>query len=341
MTFNEKGNNDMANDVTKNPRTLLPISGRFAQAPVDDLGEGIKAAMSALSIRGGRFGINQRKVLKPLEKEDALRVEVVILRGAKTQSKTYFEGGGFEEGRRPTCWSSDSVKPDEAVENKQSPQCSGCPRDVWVTDSQSGKRKKLCSDNKRLAIVPAKDMRNEAYGGALIFRVPPTSLSNLDLYSDELKKMGIPFYAYTTFMEIGPNFKLSFEYGRPLTDDEADIVLEMRDDPRTIQMVADQIVPEEDENGFTEVPKQAATVQRIPPTQAKPVTPGVVPTAKPAQAATINAAVAKPATPPPSQRVVQTTPAAVADEETNEIEEAGQVPDELDGMFGNLFPGKN
>jgi len=361
----------MANDVTQQKRPMLPISGRFAKSTVEDLGEGIKAGICALSIAGNRFGINQRKTYTPLRPDQAMQIEVVILRGAKTQSKAYFGQAYDGSSRIPDCWSSDSIRPDTAVENKISAQCNGCPKDAWVT-APNGRRQKMCNDHKRVALVPADDMKNEAFGGALLFRVPAGSLANLNQYSDELMKMDIPYFAYTTIvtLEIGADrvTRLTFAYGRPLTDEEADLIIAMREDQRVLSMVSDQIVPEEGETNGTTPPQKAAAVeqkasvqqtpQRAAPANARPATPQNTsqstvqqprqlqqqatttvtplrqPTATPirttASQETINQAVARPAAAPQTQRTV-ITPEQVARQEEPQEETMEVQGGEIEG----------
>ena len=100
-------------------RQLMPISNVFAQAPVEDLGEGIRAALASLSINQNRFSIRHRKEYHQLPPDQMLQVEVVILRGAKTQSKSFY--GGFTPGsdKPPICWSSNSLTPDHDVPTDQ------------------------------------------------------------------------------------------------------------------------------------------------------------------------------------------------------------------------------
>jgi len=352
-------------------RGLMPVSNVFANEPLEDLGEGIRSALGQLSILQNVFGINYRGSYESLPPEQQRQIEVVIIKSAKTQSKAYWPGGYGGDSRPPTCWSSNSITPDVSVpeDQVQNNTCATCPNNVFVT-SQNGLKSKPCGDNKRLAVTPVSDLWNEAYGGAMIFRVPAGSLGALDKYANELKKFGINYYAYTTTITITIEpqrkvTKLVFEPGRPLTDDEALIIKELREDEKSGRIVNEVTAEYEGEEATPEQnaaqaqpPKAAATAPkpvgpkpvapqqhnrsaaeqiatRAEPRQAQPLRP-TAPAAKPVQAAnTITGAVSKPATAPVTQRQVVTEPPV--EEETDEVTEMSNVPDEMDTMFGDLI----
>lgn len=339
------------NEITKHQGTEL--TDVFADEPFEDLGEGIRSALASLSINQNIFRIRHHKTYENLPAEQSRRIEIVIVKSAKAQSKAYWPGG-FGGDTPPTCWSSNSLTPDAQVpsDQVQSKTCGVCPNNVFIT-APNGMKQKACGDHKRLALVPAGDLRNEAYGGCMIFRVPAGSLGNLDKYANELKTFKINYFTQTTFIEltIDPQknvTKLLFEGGRPLTLEEKIIIKELREDEKSGRIINEEILGYEE--GATppqpsEPPKAAAPIpQRHPSTSSGPVapqpakviphTPAVQqpipqPTARPAQPTTINAAVAKPATPPPSQRTVITSPP--------EEESPGEMPDEMNELFGDLM----
>jgi hypothetical protein len=194
-------------------------------------------------------------------------------------------------------------------------------------------------------------MENAAYGGPMIFRIPAGSLAALDKYGYELKKFGVPYYAYTTWVTLTldqkvQTTKLLFEQGRPLTDDEARTILAMREDEKSGRIVNEVLLgysenedaPEPGAPPAAAAPVQQRQAPKAPPAAAAPVQQRqapVAPTAQPAKAAPINDAVSKPAAPPPSQRVVQTAPVEEAVEEV--AEEGGDIPDDMDALFGDLM----
>jgi hypothetical protein len=320
--------------IPQGQRTLLPVSKVFDSAPLEDLGEGIRTALAQLSINQNVFGVNHRGVYEQLPTDKLRTVEVVIVKSAKSQSKAFWPGGFTGGNKGPACWSSNSLTPDPQVPTPVSKTCSTCPNDVFIT-SPNGMKQKPCGDHKRLAIVPADDITNETYGGCMIFRVPAGSLGALDKYGSELKKYGIPYYAYTTFITITIDpqkkvTKLLFEPGRPLTDEEALLVKELREDEKSGRIVNESIgyeAPDDEATPDSRIPSKAAPV---PPKVAIPTPPTPaarpVPPAPPTVKETISEAVSKPATPPPSQRTIVTEP--IVEEETSN-DEAGENLDEL------------
>ena len=354
-------------------RTFLPISQVFADAPVDDLGEGIRTALAQLSINQNVFGINHHGTYEGLPPQQARQIEIVIVKSAKTQSKAFWQGGFTGGNAAPDCWSSNSLTPDAQVPTPVSKACSVCINDAFVT-GQNGLKNKPCGDHKRLAIVPAGDLENAAYGGPMIFRIPAGSLAALDKYGYELKKYGVPYYAYTTWvtLTIDPQkkvTKLVFEPGRPLTDEEATIIKELRDDEKSGRIVNEVLLgySESDTDATEGAPPAPAaavapkTAAPVAPRQSAPVapraTPGqptrseqiataaetrLAPVSQPAKPTTINAAMATPATPPPSQRTVVAPvqaelPPGTEEEVPEEVMEGGAIPNEMEEMFGDLM----
>jgi len=339
---------------------LMPVSKVFADAPIEDLGEGIRSALGQLSILGNVFSIRYRGVSEELPPAQARQVEVVILKSAKTQSKAFWPGGYGGDNKPPTCWSSNSLTPDAQVpaDQVQAKACGTCPNDAFVTAS-NGMKQKPCGDHKRLAIVPVEDLTNEAYGGAMIFRVPAGSLGALDKYGNELTKFGIPYYAYTTFITLtlqNKVTKLTFDAGRPLNDDEALIIKELRADEKSGRIINEMDLEYEtgEQAEPTEPPKTAApivarpaTTQQAAPQQARPVVhqrpagqtvseqkaTRAEPAVSRAVGNTISGAVSKPAAPPVSQRQVETE--VVGDEEV--AEENGETPSEMEALFQDLM----
>ena len=359
----------MTNVPATTEKSFLPVSKVFANSPVEDLGEGIRTALAQLSINQNVFGINHHGTYIGLPPQQARQIEIVIVKSAKTQSKAFWEGGFKGDSRPPNCFSSNSLTPDAQVATPVSKTCATCINDAFIT-GENGLKQKPCGDHKRLAIVPASDMVNEAFGGPMIFRVPAGSLAALDKYGYELKKFGVPYYAYTTWvtLTIDPQkkvTKLVFEQGRPLTDDEAEIILAMREDEKSGRIVNEALVEYAADavEGDGAPPAAAVPVQqrKAPPPAAAPVapraaTPGqptrseqkataaeprLAPVSQPAKPTTINAAMATPAAPPPSQRVVQAPVQEVEPEATEAAEEElvveGAVPDEMSELFGDLM----
>ena len=336
----------MSQQVTT-PRTYGAISTIFADQPVEDLSEGIRSALATISILGGTFAVRYRKVRTELRTRE---IEVVILKGARTTSKAFWEGGYDGSDRTPDCWSSTGKTPDQNVPTLLDLLVLFAPNDVFTTQ-QNGMKSKPCGDGKRIAVVPAADIENDGYGGPMLLRIPAGSLGALELYGKDLKKLGAPFYAFTTIIRFadGVVTRLEFEPGKPLSDEQALIVLKHREDERTARIVNEELVPDTAEEAVA--PTQQAPPAAAPPVaNVRPVTPRVAPQAappaqppaatggfavasKPSPAAStaqspIGEALARPATPPPSQRVVQAP-----------IEQVEAAESNVDDLFASIMNG--
>lgn len=346
---------------SQTPRTILPISNKFASMPVEDLSAGLRASLAILTIKDNIFSIRRSGTRTELPSDQQRRIEVIILKSANTYSKAYYKNPyqqGIEDN--PICWSSDGRVPDQDVpdETRQSGSCGMCSHNI-LKRLPTGFQGKECADRKRIAIVPASDPINDEWGGAMLFSTPPASLGALEQYGKELKKLGIPYYAYTTIISFRPNVtgKLDFEWGRPLTDDEADIIIRMREDER-ISYITSEIQKEETEQIQKEETQQIA--RQTPPPAAKPITTdtrrvseriateaepavraaqnarvgGFAVTSKPvqetAQQGAIGQAIARPSAAPASNRAAQ-----IPKEEIEETVDTGV--DEVDRLFGNLI----
>jgi len=166
---------------------------------------------------------------------------VVVLKAPPVVSKIYYEGV-FVDGSTatPDCWSTNGVTPSPAAAKKQNDVCITCPKNAWGSKlSQDGKstKGKACSDAKRLAIVPANPtkedpdmLRHEMWGGPMLLRVPAASLQDLAKHGERMKAQGYPYQSFVTKIAFDPKEaypKFVFEAVRPLTDAEADVVIEL------------------------------------------------------------------------------------------------------------------
>lgn len=345
----------MSNAVSANPmsRALGAVSSKFAAVKVEDLGAGITSGFGVIGYKGKIWSIkaggNEHKMLRPDDGTPAASIELIILRASEHVSKVYYKSS-FVDGSnaKPDCQSVNGIKPDKTIPNPIHPQCADCPMNQWGSRvSDDGKPGKACQDVKRLAVVPQGNIRNEALGGPLLLRIPPASLKELKAYADALMGHGFPYFAVATRIlfdmeKAYPRFM--FSAIRALTDQEADDVLAMRDDPRT-KRITDEAVE------FLDGPAEA------PAEQAPPVAkgvfeqpPGAVPQAMATQQVTqpqtqspVQAPEAAPATPAPARRkkaaqtpsepqqaAAQQAPLPLHDPETGEIDEEAELMAKLE-----------
>lgn len=250
----------------------------------DDLSSGVRGGYSVVSIRGSRWHIKttdeEQTVTDPNTGDPVGSLRLVMLKASPNVSKNYYEGG-YEEGANeaPTCWSIDGVVPDPAAD-KQAESCAACPKNQFgsrITDA--GKKVKACGDSRRLAVIPEGDFKNEVYGGAMLLRVPASSLSNLAQFGKKMKNRGFPYNTIVTRVSFDTDVsfpKLEFNAVRPLTDEEADEIIGLLAEPefadkieavlaKDLEVVPVDDRPTDEEPLFEEAPKvQPKTVAKAP-----------------------------------------------------------------------------
>lgn len=229
----------MARDVQKFEGAALPkaIRNYFdADAVKDDLSGGVQSSFGVISFRGSKWRVKYQgnETLITNNDGDAVgSLKLVLLNALPKLSKIYYKGS-YQEGddSPPDCFSVDGVKPDPSSPKRQSETCAGCPHNVWGSRiTPAGKKTKACQDSRRVAVVPEGDLENEQFGGPVLLRVPAASLANLAEYSNALRQKGWPYFAVVTKVGFDPDAaypKLTFRPERPLTDDEAETVIEQR-----------------------------------------------------------------------------------------------------------------
>jgi hypothetical protein len=107
-----------------------------------------------LSLKGGVF----RKIVggKEVGAIEDRHMNIIFVKMAHSASRQCYEGT-YEEGKvtSPICWSNDSIKPDEDVENPCAPSCDICPNSAkGSNDSGVGAKCKL---SWRTAVVLPQD----------------------------------------------------------------------------------------------------------------------------------------------------------------------------------------
>lgn len=290
----------MSNQVISLPKGFGKVANVFAaeKAKNEELGQGVASSYGVIGYRGKVWSTKYQGAETPLMREDGDgprgSIEVVLVKAAAAISKIFYKNG-YQDGANaaPDCWSADGVKPDASVQNKVSSTCANCPMNAWgsrVTDA--GKPGKACADSRRMAIVPLNDIKNEAFGGPMLLRVPAASLKDLKAYGDLLDQYGFPYYAVATRISFDPQEaypKMVFAAMRPLAEEEAMAIKELRGDKRVATVVSEMAQEfkgasqqeEEDEVPASpfEQPAPKAEPKAAPKAAAKPAAPKAEPKA--------------------------------------------------------------
>src|SRR4029077_9322535 len=124
----------------------------------DNLAAGIGQSYAVIGYKGKvwtlRYRGDRHTFIRKDDGSPSNHIDVVILGQAEQKSKSYY--GKYDpniSGERPICASIDGLLPDPDVTQKQSETCALCPRNVWKTDPQTGRKGRECTDYKRLAVV--------------------------------------------------------------------------------------------------------------------------------------------------------------------------------------------
>lgn len=221
------------------PQNFGAVSTKFQQVPVeDDLSSGIQSSYGIIGYKGKVWSIRYRGDEQQLMREDGdgprSSIEVVVLKASKHISKVWYKDGYVEgSNAAPDCFSNNGITPEPTSTLKQCDTCALCPHNQWGSRiTPAGKQGKACADSKRIAVSPLSDIANEMFGGPMLLRVPAASLQDLAMYGQKMQQLGYPYYSVGTRIQFDPaesfpKFKISAI--RPLTDQEADIVLGLRD----------------------------------------------------------------------------------------------------------------
>ena len=196
---------------------------------------------SRICIKGGVF----REMIggKEYRVSEERSMNVVIVKAAPKVSRIYYSGS-YSEGETvsPTCWSSDSQRPDEKVKEKQSATCLTCTKNIKGSGQGDSR---ACRYQQRLAVViDGEVQKHEVYQLVL----PPTSVFGdgekgklpLQAYARHLKNNGVPITGVVTEMRFdtaSPTPKLVFKPVRPLSEEEYNTVQSLKDTQEAISAI--------------------------------------------------------------------------------------------------------
>ena len=347
------------------PHNFAPPSSIFGDDPKDNsLGSGITTGYPILRIKGkvwaiSRGGNEPHVLMRPDGDGPRNSIEVVIVAASQFVSKVWYEQG-YVEGSTdaPDCFSPNGVVPDSLSTKKQHNTCNGCPQNAWGSKiTPAGKKAKACQDSKRVAVVPLGDVRNEAFGGPMLLRVPAASLAAIKAYDDQLGAYGHRFYTVGTRMsfDAGEAYpKLVLEPLGSLADEQALVVKELRGSSVVEAILAEGSDLEQEPSTVAAAAAPAPVTPKVTtplPPAPSPVAPKPAPVAPVVMSGTDGFGGPAPVKPPPvrsvpkavekekAQAAVQPLQPSAAPQAPQEEAAAGSFEDSLDAQIENLLPG--
>lgn len=260
-------------------------SSLVARSTVDPraLAAGIKPSFASITFKGKVWGIRHRGVTQQLLTRDPTtgqvvaipHIDVVIVKSATAISKTYYIDK-YKEGdyRQPDCWATNGQVPDPAAPRKQSITCRGCQWDAFGSRTMDdGRKGKACADNKRVAVVPAADLKNEVYGGPMLLKLPPSSFNGLSELEVQLHQQGYTYFALVMRCSFDHSVafpKIIFTPIGVLNDYQMQEVLNWQTHETTDRILNEEVFE------VSADPQQPTPDQLAPQPQPQPVAPPVV-----------------------------------------------------------------
>lgn len=227
----------------------------------DKLGGGSFGTTRRISIKGGKFRnlVNGDQV--SVSNNDTLNVVII---DCAPVSRTFYAGEyNPEVVTSPTCWSSDTDKPDDDVDSPQASRCADCEQNV----KGSGKGdSRACRYGQKIAVSLAEDMDN-----VYQMQLPATSLFGdtkegkmpMQAYARFLQAHDTPVIAVVTEMKFDENSsvpKLFFSALRPLEEVELHKAVASVDSEATKNAIEMRVF-DTDKN---KEPKEEVVVERVP-----------------------------------------------------------------------------
>ena len=184
-----------------------------------------------------RVSIRDRKFTFGIHSQDD--IECIIVNASQVQ-RAYYEGEYDPSNPQvPTCWSSDTQRPDNEVPERQATRCMDCKHDIRGSAPKGGR---ACRFSQKLAVLFENDYAvhqlhvpaNSIFGRASNGQMP------LQEYARFLSKNDTPcvsVYTKIYFDTFSSVPKLFFSPVRPIDSAEKNTVEEMINHPDTIKAI--------------------------------------------------------------------------------------------------------
>ena len=216
-----------------------------------------------ITLKGREFSLKVDGETKSMKLFELSLIIVATTPNSSHTSKTFYKGAWVDgSDEAPDCSSSDGIRPDDNVENKQSLSCATCPQAAWGSViTEAGKKAKACSDNKMLYLLAPDDL-----GGKLVaMRVPTMSLRHLTAYARQLSHHNVPASAckvVISFVEGKSYPEIEFKFGGYLSADDYEVVKNRVASDEVQQILKGEIYATEDDSAGKAVP--TPTVATLP-----------------------------------------------------------------------------
>lgn len=260
------------------PNKALAVLGNIEDSLTSTIA-GNSGGNRRISIKGGVF----REIVggKEVRVSEERAINVVLINAAPV-SRMYF-AGTYTEGEvtKPTCWSSDTQRPDPAVpqDQRQAVSCKDCKQ--HIRGSGQGETR-ACRFQQRVAVMLESELdKREVYQVTLpstsVFGDPDGQKMPLQAYGRHLKAYNTPAISIVTEMRFdtaSPTPKLVFKPVRELEEDELRVAIEMQKHEDTVRAISlnvsqmDGVIP-----APSEAPK--ATPKAVPKATPKAAQPEV------------------------------------------------------------------
>jgi hypothetical protein len=194
-----------------------------------------------ISIKGMRFREFVGGEQVNVSKEDHLNIVVV---NAAPISRTYYEGTYDPENPAPPkCWSVDTQTPakDVPAEQRMASKCADCKMNIKGSGVSGTSR--ACRFNQRLAITlegKPEDVYQVQLPATSVFGEAKDGKMPMQAYAKFLNSHNTPVIAVVTQMYFDTNAetpKLFFKPTRPLTEEELQIAVRMKDSDEAIKAI--------------------------------------------------------------------------------------------------------
>ena len=227
---------------------------------------GSSSTAKRISIRGGKFRLMVNG--KEVEKSNQDALDVVIVNASPHVHRMYFSKA-YVPGEKmppPTCWTSDSQKPDEAVVDKQAENCLSCPQNIKGSGANGTK---ACRFSRRVAVVRADDMNGDVYQMTLpaqsIFGNGTKDCKPLHEYTDYVRANGqnlMSVISRVSFDEDSSSTKIGFKAIRILNDDEYAVCATKSTSEEAKRAITLSVSVNKDEDGEEFEQKKQQPIQR-------------------------------------------------------------------------------